>query len=51
MTATHIPPSAFTTNDTMSEFTVSEECVRSLLQQLVVSKACGPDGLSARILR
>ena len=50
-TATHIPPSAFTTNDTMSGFTVSEECVRSLLQQLVVSKACGPDGLSARILR
>lgn len=30
---------------------MSEELVRSLLQQLVVAKACGPDGLSARILR
>ena len=37
--------------DRLTEFRVSEEAVRHLLRNLVVSKACGPDGLSARILR
>lgn len=36
---------------TLNDFYVSEDIVRSLLQDLVVGKACGPDGLSARILR
>ena len=48
---THLPDILDRTNDTLTDFTVSVEAVRDLLQQLVVSKACGPDGLSARILR
>ena len=37
--------------DRLTEFGVSHEAVRRLLRDLVVSKACGPDGLSARVLR
>ena len=37
--------------DRLTEFRVSEDNVRILLRNLVVSKACGPDGLSARVLR
>ena len=36
---------------TLTSFNVSEDVVRRLLQDLVVSKACGPDGLSALIPR
>ena len=35
----------------LSEFGVTEEVVRRLFRELSVSKARGPDGLSARILR
>ena len=50
-TATHLPDIACSISSTLSDFAMSEEPVRRLLQQLVVGKACGPDGLSARILR
>ena len=49
--ATHLPDIPFSISSTLSDFAMSEEPVRRLLQQLVVGKACGPDGLSARILR
>ena len=41
----------FSVDATLTNFSVTEDSVRRLLQDLVVSKACGPDGLSARILR
>ena len=45
------PDVPFSVDDTLVDFSVSEGAVCGLLQDLVVSKACGPDGLSARILR
>ena len=45
------PNVPFSVENRLSEFGVSEEAVRRLLRELSVSKACGPDGLSARILR
>ena len=48
---THFPDNSISNSDTLSDFAMSEELVRRQLQQLVVAKACGPDGLSARILR
>ena len=49
--ATHLPDIPFSISSTLPNFAMSEEPVCRLLQQLVVGKACGPDGLSARILR
>ena len=46
-----IPHVPFSIDATLGDFHVSEDVVRRLLQDLVVGKACGPDGLSARILR
>ena len=45
------PKVPFSVDATLTNFSVTEDSVRRLLQDLVVSKACGPDGLSARILR
>ena len=49
--APFVPNVPFSTDANLTDFYVSEDTVRRLLQDLVVSKACGPDGLSARILR
>ena len=46
-----IPDVPFTTDIVITNFHVWKDVVRRVLQELVVSKACGPDGLSARILR
>ena len=46
-----IPDVPFTTDIVITNFHVWKDVVRRVLQELVVSKACGPDGLSAHILR
>ena len=49
---THFPNSSPVTEaDQLSGFTVSVETVRDLLKNLPLGKACGPDGLSSRLLR
>ena len=49
--ASSFPEVPFSVDATLTEFSITEDAVRHSLQDLVVSKACGPDGVSARILR
>ena len=37
--------------DVLSEFAISEETVRNILLSISPYKACGPDGISARVIR
>ena len=50
-TADRLPNVASHDIDILNEFTVTYETVHNLLRTQNVHKACGPDGLSARILK
>ena len=47
---TVLPPAPNYTIDSLSSFEVTEDLVRSVLLQTNRNKACGPDGVSTRIV-